>query len=378
MPDPTMGQGLRVDEVPVHIVEPTLEGVSGHCLNVVRSLCEAGRGLDFRLWVGRRAKLPELAGLVSELHPYFRRQLRKPQAFLLYRKLLRGSGRIVVTTATTLDLFALDWGARGAIPPGKVFLYFHQARRLNRKKLERFRRLAARQPHLGVIGTTPAIEQIFRDAGFADTATLRLPPGIDAAAFAAQPMPFRHLLFAGAARADKGVGAIVDLVEHLARTSARVPITVQTSADHYGKYDPETTRDLERLLRVTYAPLTVLPDALSPEAYAAAFAGAISLQPYKREEYANKMSAVILDALSAGCPVVTISGTPMAEIVRRFDAGVVVDDTRPESLWEACRNIIAAYAGYRERARHGGAILRDENSWAPLIERLRARTSRRA
>ena len=367
-----MGEGSCGDKLPVHIVEPTLEGVSGHCLNVVKSLCEAGRGLDFRLWVGRRARLPELTGLASELRPYFQRQIRKPQAFLLYRKLLRGPGRIVVTTATTLDLYALDWGARAAIPRGKVFLYFHQARRLNQKKLERFRRLAARQPNLAVMGTTPAIEQVFRDAGFADTATLRLPPGIDAAAFAAQPTPFRHLLFAGAARADKGVGAIVDLVEHLARISARVPITVQTSADHYGKYDPETTADLERLRRVTYPPLTVLPDALSPEAYAAAFAGAISLQPYKREEYANKMSAVILDALSAGCPVVTISGTSMGEIVRRFDAGAVVDDARVESLWEACRTIIADYARYQERARHAGAILRDENSWAPLIERLRA------
>ena len=360
------------DGLPVHVVEPTLEGVSGHCLNVVKSLCEAGQGLDFRLWVGRRAKLPELTGLASEFHPYFRRQIRKPQAFLLYRKLLRGSGRIVVTTATTLDLYALDWGARGVIPPGKVFLYFHQARRLNQKKLERFRRLAARQPNLTVMGTTPAIEQIFRDSGFADTATLRLPPGIDAGAFAAQPTPFRHLLFAGAARADKGVGAIVDLVEHLARTGARVPIMVQTCADHYGKYDPETTADLERLRGVTYSPLTTLPDALPPEAYAAAFAGGISLQPYKRGEYANKMSAVILDALSAGCPVVTISGTSMAEIVTRFDAGVIVDESKPESLWEACRAIIADYARYQERARHAGAILRDENSWAPLVERLRA------
>jgi len=367
-----MGQRSDGDTLAVHIVEPTLEGLSGHCLNVVKSLCEAGRGLDFEIWAGRRARLPELAGLASELHPYFQRQIRKPQAFLLYRTLLRGADRIVVTTATTLDLYALDWGARGAIPPGKVFLYFHQARRLSQKKLERFRRLAARQPNLAVISTTPAIEQIFRDAGFADTTTLRLPPGIDAGSFSAQATPFRHLLFAGAARADKGVGAIVDLVEHLARTGALVPITVQTSADHYGKYDAETTGDLERLRRVIYVPLTTLPDALSAEAYAAAFAGAISLQPYRREEYANKMSAVILDALSAGCPVVTISGTSMAEIVKRFDAGVVVEDSKPESLWEACRTIIADYARYQERARRAGTTLRGENSWAPLIARLQA------
>jgi glycosyltransferase involved in cell wall biosynthesis len=368
----------RGEALPVHVIEPTLQGVSGHCLNLVKSLCEAGRGLDFRLWVGRHAKLPELAGLVSELRPYFWRQIRKPQAFLLYRKLLRGSGRIVVTTATTLDLYALDWGARGVVPPGKVFLYFHQARRLKPKKLERFKRLAAKQPNLTMMGTTPAIEQVFRDSGFRHTVTLRLPPGIDPRAFAAEPMPFRRLLFAGAARADKGVGAVVDLVEHLARIGEQVPITVQTSADHYGKYDSATIADLERLRSVSYSPLTTLPDALPPKAYAEAFAGGISLQPYKREEYANKMSGVILDALSAGCPVVTISGTSMAEIVKRFDAGVVVDSSGPEALLDACRTIIADYARYHERARCAGAVLREENSWAPLVERLRVGEARAA
>jgi len=367
-----MIEALGDNRLPVHIVEPTLEGLSGHGLNVVKSLCEAGRGLHFELWVGHRADLPGLAGLAGEVHPYFRRQIRKPQAFLLYRRLLRRPGRIVITTATTLDLYALAWGARGAIAPGKVFLYFHQARRLNQKKLQRFSRLAARQPHLAVMATTPAIEQIFRDAGFTDTTTLRVPPGIDAAAFPPEAAPFRHLLFAGAARADKGVGAIVDLVEHLARANVRVPVTIQSSADHYGKYDSQTTADLKRLQRVTYSSLTVLREALPAHEYAAAFAGAISLQPYKREEYANKMSAVVLDALSAGCPVVTTSGTWMAEVVKRFDAGVAVDDTTPDSLWEACRTIMAEYARYQGKARHAGVVLRQENSWAPLVERLRA------
>lgn len=358
--------------LPVHVIEPTLEGVSGHCFNLVKSLCEAGRGLDLRLWVGRQAELPELERLASAVHPYFRRKIRKPQAFLLYRKLLRRPGHIVITTATTLDLYALDWGASAVIPPGKAFLYFHQVRRLKEKKLERFRHLAAKQPHVMVMGTTPAIEQIFRECGFRHTATLSLPPGIDAEAFPAEPAPFRHLLFAGAARADKGFGAIVDLVEHLAKLEQTVPVAVQTSADHYGKYDPVTKADLERLRSVTYPPLTQLPDALMPKEYAELFAGGISLQPYKREEYASKMSGITLDSLSAGCPVVTISGTSMADIVARFDAGVVVEEPAPEALWRASEKIIQEYGGYRDRARAAGERIRHENSWAPLVEALKA------
>jgi glycosyltransferase involved in cell wall biosynthesis len=356
---------------PIHIVEPTLEGVSGHALNVVKSLCVAGEGLPFHLWVGHGAALPDLDGIVSEVHPYFRRRLRKLQAYLLYRRLLRQSGRIVVTTAGSLDLYALDWAAGKAIPPRKAFLYFHQVRRLGARKLERFRRLAAKQPNLTVMGTTSAIEQIFRDCGFAHTVTLSLPPGIDAETFPAEPAPFRHLLYAGAARADKGFGAVVDLVAHLAAIGATVPVTVQTCGDHYGRHDPATRAHVERLHRIGYAALTLLPDPLMPREYTALFPGGISLQPYQRDEYAAKMSAITLDSFGAGCPVVTVAGTSMAALVGRFDAGAVVDDPNPDALWNACRTLLADYPRYRDHARRGGEQIRRENSWAPLISALR-------
>ncbi len=356
---------------PVHIVEPTLEGVSGHALNVVKSLCVAGAGLSFHLWVGRAAALPELSAMVSAVHPYFRRRLRKLQAWLLYRRLLRQPGRIVVTTAGTLDLYALDWAAGRQIPPGKVFLYFHQVRRLGARKLARFRAIALKQPHLTMLGTTPAIEQIFRDCGFENAATLSLPPGLDAGAFPAEPGPFRHLLYAGAARADKGFGAVVDFVAHLAAVRASVPITVQTCGDHYGRHDADTRAHVERLRGIAYPGLRLLPDPLMPKEYAALFPGGISLQPYRREEYASKMSAITLDSLSSGCPVVTVAGTSMAGLVQRFDAGAVVDEADPERLWQACQQLLADYPEYRDRARSAGEQLRRENSWAPLVSALR-------
>lgn len=356
---------------PVHVIEPTLEGVSGHALNVVKSLCVAGAGLPFHLWVGRAAVLPELDGVVSAVHPHFRRRLRKLQAWLLYRRLLRQPGRIVVTTAGTLDLYALDWAAGKRIPPRKVFLYFHQVRRLGERKLARFRALAAKQPNLTLFGTTPAIERVLRDCGFSNTATLSLPPGLDAGAFPADAAPFRHLLYAGAARADKGFGAIVDLVAHLTAIGAMVPITVQTCGDHYGRHDTATRAHVDRLQDIAYPALTLLPDPLMPKEYAALFPGGISLQPYRREEYAAKMSAITLDSLSAGCPVVTVDGTSMAALVARFDAGAIVDDPTPAALWRACQGLLADYPRYQDHARRGGEQMRRENSWAPLISALR-------
>ena len=158
---------------------------------------------------------------------------------------------------------------------------------------------------------------------------------------------------------------------HLTAIGATVPITVQTCGDHYGRYDPATRAHLDRLHRLRYPALTLLPDPLMPREYAALFPGGISLQPYLRAEYASKMSAITLDSLSAGCPVVTVAGTSMAALVARFDAGAVVDDPNPSALWNACRALLADYPRYRDSARRGGEQIRRENSWAPLISALR-------
>ncbi len=366
---------MEVEGRTVNVIEPTLEGVSGHSLNVVRSLCAAGAGLRFRLWIGREATLSVLEGIADELRPYFRRRLRKVQAYLLYRRLLRKREPIVVTTAGTLDLYALDWAATGVIPSSIVFLYFHQVRRLTDKKLERFRRLARRQPNLVLMGTTPAITEIFRACGFPNATTLSLPPGLRADAFPSEPPQFQRLLYAGAARTDKGFGAIVDLVAHLAATGSSVPITVQTSGDHYGRYHAQIRMHLERLQRSRYAPLTTLPDPLGPEQYAALFPGSISLQPYQPAEYASKTSAITLDSLIAGCPVVTVAGTWMAEIVERFGAGVVIAEPTQAALWQACSKVIADYPRYRDNALRAGAQMRRENSWGPLIDALSGKAS---
>ena len=113
----------------VHVVEPTLTGEEGHCLSLVRSLCEQAPGLPLQLWIGRHAKVPALESLGVEIHRWFHRRLRKLQLYLLYRRLLAQPGRILVSTAGRADLMMLGWAARGVIPPHKAYLYFHWLRR---------------------------------------------------------------------------------------------------------------------------------------------------------------------------------------------------------------------------------------------------------
>ena len=65
---------------------------------------------------------------------------------------------------------------------------------------------------------------------------------------------------------------------------------------------------------------------LTGDAYSAMFRGAICLQPYSRQDFADRVSGVTLDAFVAGAPVVALSGTWIARMVQRFKAGEVIEE----------------------------------------------------
>jgi hypothetical protein len=184
------------------------------------------------------------------------------------------------------------------------------------------------------------------------------------------PAPFRALLSAGAARADKGFTHIVDLVEHMAASGSALPIVVQASGDHYGRHDESTRADLLRLRGCRYPYLTVRADTLDATQYQQLFAGAICLQPYCRSDYADKMSAVTFDALRNGAPIVTVAGTTMAAIVESSGAGVVVDQPTPQALLEACSRIAQQFPQYCERARRAAELHSAGSAWRPMVEQL--------
>jgi len=275
-----------------------------------------------------------------------------------------------VPTATYFDLRALSLAAGGRIGPQRAFLYFHKLR-VDPRRAAALAALARRQPELELFGTSEDIVARLRAAGFAHVrAVLPVLSG-------EQPAPaqdtgvFRTLLSAGAARADKGFTHIVDLVEALQRTGASLPIAVQTSGDHYGRHDERTAADLVRLRAIAYPELTLLDATLDGAQYAALFPGTVCLQPYERAEYADKMSAVTFDALRAGAPVITLSGTTMAGIVAQSGAGLVIEEATAPALLAAATAVVAQYPSLQQRALAAAAAYDPANSWAPLVARLR-------
>lgn len=353
---------------PVHIVEPTLQDQSGHCHSFVASLCSASQGYPLQLWVSTKAVLPDLEKAAT-IKRHFQRRLRKFQAFALYASLLRQPGKIFVSTAGRLDVMLLNWAAPGVIPPGKVYLYFHWMRP-SPDKARFFHKIARKQPNIQFMAPTETVAAFFRDCGISNISVISYP--VAAANYAEEivPVGFRHLLYAGAARRDKGFGFVVDLVEYLGRTSADLPVTLQASPEHYGKQESQILSDIERLHKVSYPHLKLCPETLTTEEYRTIFAGAICLQLYNQQDFADRISGVTLDAMSAGAPVVTLPGTWIARVVERFGAGIVIGDSSPETILGAVRQIVANYDDYCNKALRTGTALRAEHDAAFLFKAL--------
>ena len=352
----------------VECVEPTLVSDAGHCAALFGSLYRAAPDLPYRLWVDRRVEAPSVAATGVATVAYFARPLRRAQALLLYRRLLRSPGPLYVPTASWFDLRAIDLLARGACPPDRVFLYFHKLRP-SADRRRALQAIARRQPHLHLLGASPEIAERLREAGFARVDAV-IP--INAEVDAVQPVEaFGHVLFAGAARADKGFTHVVDWIEHLHRLREDWPIRVQTTGDHYGRHDARTAADLARLRAVAMPGLSTIDQTPDRLGYAALFPGSICLQPYDRAEYVDKTSSVTFDALIAGAPIVTLSGTPMARIVAESGAGLVVEDASPSTLQSALVAIRADYARFSGLASAAGRRFDPSRAWQPLVDGLR-------
>jgi glycosyltransferase involved in cell wall biosynthesis len=349
----------------IQIVEPTLESYSGHCYSLVSSFCLAAADRQIQLWAGKGVEHIDFGAGVT-VHAYFSRRFRLFQSLFLFRRLLREPFPLFIPTARRLDLALLSLAAGKQIARNRVFLYFHWVRETP-DKLSFLRRIAARQPNLVILGTTASVVEVFRRCGFANVLLLPYPP--TQAQRPGDAMPFRRLLYAGAARQDKGFRRVVDFVEFLARENEKILITVQVSADHYGKYDAATREDISRLRSTGYAPLELAAETLSPEDYAALFPGSICLQLYDRADFRDRVSGVTLDALAHGAPIVATAGSWMAKLIEPFGAGVAIEEPTPENLHRAVTQIIDGYAGFRDHAFQAGQA-QAQKSWDVLLELL--------
>lgn len=353
----------------INVIEPTLTSEAGHCYNFINAFCKASdESRTLCLWINRQAEI-SFAEKNIQIKKHFFRRVRRLQSYLLYRKLLATPEKLFVSTAGHLDLLMADWASNGVLPPEKIYFYFHWFNSSNRK-LASLRKVARKQPHLVILGPTPSVVKIFQDAGFCNAHIVPYPISKQAMNHQVEPGNFKHLLYAGAARQDKGFSHVVDLVLYLNERGLKIPIVMQTSPDHYGKHDATIQADIQRLRAIAYPHLELCPDTLNASEYANLFTGAICLQLYSQSDFSDRVSGVTLDAFSFGSPIVAAAETWMSRKAQRFDAGATVEDTSPPHVLSVVQHMIDNYPRYNMHALAAGKILQEENSAKALYRVL--------
>ena len=349
----------------INIIEPTLTTETGHCFSFIDSLCSANDVMRFSIWMNYAASL-DFSSKNTVINKYFYRKIRKLQCVFLYRKLLNKPDKIFIATAGRLDLVICDWVSKTTIPPNKVYFYFHWMNE-SHKKLAYLKKLAIKQPNLMILGPTPSVIKIFEEAGFKQAYVVPYPVAKMEVKDQQIPPTFKNILFAGAARQDKGFNHVVNLIEQANQRDLTLPFALQISPDHHGQYDVKTKADIVRLSEINYEYLERCTATLSKALYAEMFLGAICLQPYDEVDFADRISGVTLDALSYGSPIVTTSGTWIARQVERFNAGIVAKSTAPADLLLALEKVVAEYHYYSNNALQAGQILQDEHNANHLV-----------
>lgn len=349
----------------INIIEPTLINEAGHCFSLVNNLVNTEQKKNLVIWASKHSTIA-FKNKNASLKKFFYRRIRKVQCFFLYRKLLALNEKVLVSTSGIIDLVLFNLIAKETIPPKQVFFYFHWINNPS-KKLKKLKEIAKKQPNLMILGTTQTVLDIFKKAGFQYTEVAPYPISKKNESQLIKPSKFSKVLFAGAARQDKGFSKVVDLIEYAKSENSKVPFFVQSSSEHYNKYDKKTQHDIERLGATGYKYLTIHKDTLSESEYLDLFAGSICLQPYEPVAFADRVSGVTLDALAAGSPILSSADTWTAKIIEKFGAGIITKSSSPEHMHLALTELIKKYELYGDNARNAFKTIQAENDSAHLL-----------
>ncbi len=349
----------------LHIIEPTLADQTGHCYGYIESLLAScpNNTINWYLWFDvRGGPLLQSLSQPCQFVPYFRRRWRKLQLWWCLKKLIRANVAIFIPTAGRLDLLYLDKLLKKYPYRRKIFLHFHQFT-CKPKKISLLERIAKIHSQLVIMVPTKRLLDIFTKAAF-QYCELAPCPVVKRGKTTQTMNVFKSkkIIYAGAARSDKGFPQVVALLEYIQKEQLAIAAEVQISPPHNRRYDEDVKQALLRLKQLDKKHITLYQETLSTEDYKRLFQGGICLLLYDPSSYHDKFSGVALDAFCAGVPLISVGDTWASQMIRRFNSGVVLENCELESVVTAIEVIYKNYIEYQKNAELGGAILSCEHS----------------
>lgn len=353
---------------PLLIIEPNLRGPSGHYGEFVRALGmhagenavdvfahpQADEMLAAMNGVRACTDEPRVGCPLAEWRMIVR-AVREDIPFLV----LTSDGR----HAAAVSLSAL----LAKRQPRRAHLYFHQAPTKPRDSFFLTMSAEARK-HASAIAPTAKVADSLRDMGWQHVEYVPYPALAEEKP--PQPVPFSHLLMAGAARLNKGLDLVADLAGRWAGEGRSLPLWVQVSKKHAKRHGHREVAVVEALLSSGYSGLVASDKAPERAEYVERFHGALVLAPYERERFSEAVSGVVLDALLHGAPVIATKGTWPGAQVERFGAGVTIEDRSAAALATAIDTVLAKWPDYTARACQAAVVLKREHDPERLLTLL--------
>ncbi len=355
-------------ECTLRIIEPNMSGHSGHYAELVRAIAAGSQGVFAKLEVCA----DERAGNLVQGDPLIR--LRAPAGGETeYRWLghaLESGEPFLVLTAKAAHAAMLSWLARGQperLRNARLFFHWQERGAVNRALMAAAFSVRA---NTVAIAPTEATASYLRRCGWARVRHVPYP--MIAPELPAEATPFRHLLMAGAARANKGLALVAGLAERMAARGEATTLLVQTTAKRTSGRRGVKEEALLQRLQMSGAPgLHTSDRALDSAGYGERFNGAMVLAPYDPKHFADNVSGVVLDALLRGAPVVASANSWPGRMVERFRAGAVFSPHTAEALDAAVHSVLDDWTNACERSRVAARVLAEEHDPAQLVRVLR-------
>jgi FkbM family methyltransferase len=178
-----------------------------------------------------------------------------------------------------------------------------------------------------------------------------------------------HVLSPVYAQHRKGFTDVVDLSEQLRPRLERGQVRLSTRFAPQPIGNPLEIQELSE--RLVENGGILVHGHLSDQGFADLIASAdVVFIPYRTRPFRTRTSAVVLDALIAGKPVVTVRGTWAGELVERFGAGVTYEEEDTGQMTAAIDEIIDNLDVYHKRVAAVRESIANEFSPRRLIEFL--------
>jgi glycosyltransferase involved in cell wall biosynthesis len=334
----------------LNLIEPTLYDQTGHSYGYVLSLINANHDFNFdiQIWLDRRGnKLLQNTSVTARA--YFFRPLRQLQKLFLYFKLLKQDQTIFISTTELWDLKILAFYTKFFATKAKVVLHFHQFKQTE-SKLAALRAIAPIATNFTILTPTDRLTNIFTTNGF-NCKTVPCPVFSAPRDINNSTAKFSKILYAGAARRDKGFPTVISLLRHFRKQHNNTTFEIQVSAPNSQRYDDATQQALQLLQSMPNDNLILHKTTLDQSQYLDLFNNSICLLLYDKNDYSDKFSGVALDAFYAGCPIITAKNTWMGDTAEKYQAGIALDNYDNDSIQQAAEQIINNYAQYHINAK---------------------------